>query len=184
MSKITQKTHQVNIVRTELLANFQACFSDFLTRLDQLLDKCLVKTFAKLLEVLWLMRYPNGLLLSELGACILSSSQAPAGTKRISNLLRSPKWSEEVVHEYLYERGTSYVKQVVQSNREVLLIWDNSQNSISPIFDRGFSGKPWLTLLCNGQDRFVVRWPQRYELIDARGRIKKAWMIVNAYQKR
>ena len=33
----------------------------------------------------------SGLLLSELGAHILSPAQVPAGTKRLSNLLRSPK---------------------------------------------------------------------------------------------
>ncbi len=34
----------------------------------------------------------QGLLLSELGGYLLSPAQAQAGTKRISNLLRSRRW--------------------------------------------------------------------------------------------
>jgi len=48
--------------------------------------------------------------------------QAPAGTKRLSNLLRSSKWSAKHVRDYLYKRGTAYVEKSLKSNREVLLI--------------------------------------------------------------
>ena len=268
MSKITGKTSQIKIVRSELLTQFQNHFSDFLRDLDQVLDKRLVKTCGKLLEVLWLIRSTSGLLLSELGAYILSPMKAPAGTKRLSNLLRSAKWSAEHVRAYLYKRGAAYVEKSLQSNRTMLLIWDTSQiekpesqyleglttlvcqkmkrlarfrlrfsgvykgpkvnvtgyrwaglllcnlsggqqlwdfswwtnrgdsttrfielrwkllkevrkhlgNQVLHVFDRGFAGKPWLTLLCQGQDRFVMRWPKHYNLIDTKGRIKKAYL--------
>ncbi|MEM7726511.1 MAG: transposase, partial [Cyanobacteria bacterium P01_A01_bin.45] len=48
-------------------------------------------------------------------------------------------------------------------------------NQVLQVFDRGFAGKPWLTLLCQGQDRFVMRWPKGYHLIDAKGRLKKTY---------
>ena len=53
--------------------------------LDQLVDRHLVRTFA--LALVRLRHSPVGLLLSELGAHILSRAQAPAGTKLLCNLL-------------------------------------------------------------------------------------------------
>ena len=62
--------------------------------LDQQLDRRLVRTFFLALAAIVRLRHSrSGLLLSELGAHVLSPDQAPAGTKRLSNLLRSPKWS-------------------------------------------------------------------------------------------
>src|SRR5687768_12662599 len=64
-----------------------------LTDLDAKLDARLVRTFRQTLEVLLVFRHRQyGLLLAELGAFLLSPDRAPAGTKRLSNLLRSPKW--------------------------------------------------------------------------------------------
>ena len=58
--------------------------------LDDQIDRRLVRTFFLALQAIVRFRHSrSGLLLSELGAHVLSPSQAPAGTKRLSNLLRS-----------------------------------------------------------------------------------------------
>ena len=72
--------------------------SPFLLLLDRLLDRRLVATFLGLCQALVRHRNrPSGLLLSELGGVLLSPDKAPAGTKRISNLLRSPKWLAQLI---------------------------------------------------------------------------------------
>ena len=67
--------------------------------------------FLALVAIVRLRHSRSGLLLSELGAHIFSPAQAPAGTKRLSNLLRSAKWSHTLVE----ERG-----------KLALAIWDES----------------------------------------------------------
>lgn len=63
-----------------------------LRSLDQRLDRRLVSTFlATLIAIVQWRNRNHGLLLSELGAYLLSPEQAPAGTKRLSNLLRSER---------------------------------------------------------------------------------------------
>ena len=61
-----------------------------LIKLDDYLDKRLVRTFLKTLEAIITFRHTvYGLLLSELGGCILSLEHAPAGTKRLGNCVLS-----------------------------------------------------------------------------------------------
>ena len=76
--------------------------------LDRQVDRRLVRTlFLALVAIVRLRHSRSGLLLSELGAHILSPAQAPTGTKRLSNLLRSPKWSHILgkVRNRLEEQG-------------------------------------------------------------------------------
>jgi hypothetical protein len=42
------------------------------------------------------------------------------------------------------------------------------------VFDRGYASKEWLGLLLNQQDRFLLRWPSAYKLLDGQGRVKRA----------
>jgi len=44
------------------------------------------------------------------------------------------------------------------------------------VFDRGFAGAPWLNELAAHQARFILRWPTRYHLADAKGE-RPAWQI-------
>ena len=44
------------------------------------------------------------------------------------------------------------------------------------VFDRGFAGTPWLEELGRRQARFMMRWPARYHLADAKG-LRLAWQI-------
>jgi hypothetical protein len=87
----------------------------------------LVITFLDTLQALLVWRHRNlGLLLSELGSYLALPGHAPAGTKRLSTLLRSPRWQPELLHHWLWERACIRVQQLVQAGDEALLIWDDS----------------------------------------------------------
>ena len=102
--------------------------SPFLQQLDLLLDRRLVATLLGLCQALVRHRNrPSGLLLSELGGVLLSADRAPAGTKRLSNLLRSKKWSSELITDYLAQGAQRYVEKLLEAERELpLLLWDES----------------------------------------------------------
>ena len=87
----------------EEVANLLQSFIGPLERwLDQQIDRRLVRTFFLALVTMVRLRHSrSGLLLSELGAHVLSPGQAPAGTKRLSNLLRSPKWRHTLLEQFL-----------------------------------------------------------------------------------
>ncbi len=63
----------------------------------------------------------HGLLLSELGGYILSPAQAPAGTKRLSNLLRSKRWGYEFIEQFLWQCGDVRVQELKAAGEEALL---------------------------------------------------------------
>jgi hypothetical protein len=241
-----------------------------LQQLDECLDKRLVRTFARTLHVL--LGFGNqiqGLLLSELGAYLVSAQQAPAGTKRLSNLLRSNKWSPALIEQFLWQRACRRQQELEQDSQETLLLWDGSvvekpesrkREALCPVrsskakrlsrprpgfsggppgkptfvpgyawltlllcgrsgpvtlaamrwfstrgpepsrerevlrpllqkaqhawggsalhlFDRGFAGAPFLLELTGGGVRFLLRWPKRYQLLNAQGERVPAWQI-------
>lgn len=91
----------------------QVFLSPWLVFLDQDLDRRLVSTFAGLCaSIIRLRSRSTGLYLSELGSYLLSPAQAPAGTKRISNLLRSPRWDENRIINYLALQAQVYGQQL------------------------------------------------------------------------
>ena len=72
--------------------------SPLLVTLDGMLDKRLVRTFVQAVMAIVSFRHgSHSLLLSELGGYILNPGQAPAGTNRLSNLLRSKRWGYEMI---------------------------------------------------------------------------------------
>lgn len=78
-----------------------------------------MRTFLLTLVAMVRMRHNRyGLLLSELGAHMISPDRAPAGTKRLSNLLRSSKWSHTLLEAFLCGVGRRW--------RGALAIWDES----------------------------------------------------------
>lgn len=96
-------------------------------QLDDLLDVRLVRTFFNVLAIILLFRERHmGLLLSELGGYLCGHDHAPAGTKRISNLLRSKKWTSEVIDDYFFSRTCSRIKQMLLQGKRPLLLWDDS----------------------------------------------------------
>jgi hypothetical protein len=110
----------------------ERCFGflrPLLRELDQQLDLRLVRTLAN--TVTALIRHRNqslALLLSELGAYLTSPQHAPAGTKRLSNLLHSKRWRAQVIADYLLKQGHSQVEAEAQRVGEgrALCILDGS----------------------------------------------------------
>lgn len=97
-------------------------------QLDALLDKRLVRTFfAALVAVVQLRNRGCGLLLSELGGYILPPHQAPAGTKRLSNLLRSSKWHYSLIEQFTWQQANSKVDDLLTQGADVLVLWDQSE---------------------------------------------------------
>lgn len=108
---------------------FHDRLSDFLSpllgMLDARLDRRLVRTFSLLVASIIRFRHrQHGLLLSELGAYLLTPAKAPAGTKRISNLLRSDKWHYGLLSDWLRAQAKAAMQQ--WSHQPVLLHWDES----------------------------------------------------------
>ncbi len=248
---------------------FEGFVAPLVRELDFRMDRRLVRTLVGAVESILVFRNrAHGLLLSELGGCLLSPDRAPAGTKRLSNLLRSKNWTHKQVGRFLWERADARLKELEAAKEEALVLWDASvlekpesieaqwlcavrstkaarMKRIKPgfynppggrpvfvpgmhwlavmiaglsshsgpaqvaamqwwtkrgkqasdarteqsrvlawcvkewrqrvlhIFDRGYAGHPWLSLLLYYQARFVLRWPNRYKLIglveDGRG---------------
>jgi hypothetical protein len=98
-----------------------------LTLLDIHLDSRLVRTtFAAVAAILTLRHRQHGLLLSELGSYLLGPAQAPAGTKRLSHLLRSPNWTAALISDWFWQQATNRVHTLHLAQQEALVIWDES----------------------------------------------------------
>ena len=111
----------------ELTNLLQSFISPLEVWLDRQIDRRLVRTlFLALVAIVRLRHSRSGLLLSELGAHILSPAQAPAGTKRLSNLLRSPKWSHTLLERFLWLRADQMLTQQEERGGLTLAIWDES----------------------------------------------------------
>jgi hypothetical protein len=103
MKTLTSEFGDTLVLASILSSRLQDFLSPLLIRLDQALDRRLVRTFAALIAILLEQRYrATGLLLSELGAFLGGFCHAPAGTKRLSNLLRSPRWSSALLEDFLW----------------------------------------------------------------------------------
>lgn len=120
-------TRQITTGADVFLMKVEGYLSGLLLALDAVLDKRLVRTFFDLFVSI--IRHRNrsfGLVLSELGAYILSPKQAPAGTKRISNLLRSKKWGHQFIGAFLLERARKRAEELRAGGESVFLLWDDS----------------------------------------------------------
>lgn len=98
------------------------------SRLDGLIDVRLGRTFFDLFLVILTFRNRSmGLLLSELGGYICGFAHAPAGTKRISNLLRCSGWTSSLIDDFLFERARDRLHALQAAAKRPLLLWDDSQ---------------------------------------------------------
>src|SRR5574341_894687 len=98
-----------------------------LVELNQKLDRRLVKTMVGLVMVIVMHRHRNnGLLLSELVSYLLGAKGGRAGTKRISNLIHSEKWTAKQIEEYFWQLGTQQVEGLWAQGQRHLVIWDES----------------------------------------------------------
>ncbi len=111
---------------TELCGRF---LTPLLKKLNEKVDRRLVNTLRDLVLVIVIHRNSKqALVLSELGGELVGEKHAPAGTKRISNLLHSERWQAQQIEEELWEQGEQKVEQLTCSNEEALVIWDQSEN--------------------------------------------------------
>lgn len=98
-----------------------------LVALDEVLDKRLVRTFLATVQLIITFRdRVHGLLLSEMGGLLLDPEHERAGTKRLANLVHSPRWSAEMIEQFLWQRATSLLSQLEQDGQPVYAIWDES----------------------------------------------------------
>ena len=98
-----------------------------LVQLDSVMDKRLVRTFFALVQTIVIHRHnTNGLLISELGGYLLSPQKAPAGTKRISNLLRSQNWTHKLIEQFLWVQACLRLDELEKQQETALLVWDES----------------------------------------------------------
>ena len=68
----------------------------------------------------------NSLVLSELGAYINGPKHAPAGTKRISNLLRDKNWTYEDIEQELLKKVKKRLSKEGEEGKQWLMHWDDS----------------------------------------------------------
>lgn len=132
MLKIAQQ-NKSNSTTGPNAGKFLVCRVEMYTRqirqeLDTQIDKRLVSTFLALFSIILMFRNrAMGLLLTELGGFITGFDHAPAGTKRISNLLRSRKWSSDLIDNQLFARAKKRMEEIRSQGRRPLLLWDDSR---------------------------------------------------------
>jgi hypothetical protein len=111
-----------------LLVQSDKYLSSLLKELHKKIDKRLARTFFDLfIAILSFRNRPMGLLLTELGGFITGFASAPAGTKRISNLLRCDKWGHESIDDFFSNRGQQRITDLSESGKRPLLLWDDSR---------------------------------------------------------
>lgn len=118
-------------VHARLAGQFQERLVQFarplLEQLNQQLDVRLVRTFlATLFAIVQWRNRAHGLLLSELGAYLCTPDHAPAGTKRLSNLLRSSNWAGSLISHFLWNAAQERVTSLLSQGQTPLLVWDES----------------------------------------------------------
>ncbi|HEY1054840.1 MAG TPA: hypothetical protein VGE24_06880 [Emticicia sp.] len=111
-----------------LLSQSNQYLQSLLYELDTQIDKRLSRTFFDLFTAILVFRNQKmGLLLSELGGYICGFAHAPAGTKRISNLLRSKKWASKLIDNFLFAKAKERIKALQSEGLRPLLLWDDSR---------------------------------------------------------
>ena len=130
MPEHTPKTQKDQEKRQQAEVVADLCYrfvKPLLENLYRKLDRRLVQTLLDLLMVIVIHRHRNhGLLLSELGGHLLGGEHAPAGTKRISNLLRHPGWEAQVITDYLWQQADQALDRFLSPQDDVYAIWDES----------------------------------------------------------
>jgi hypothetical protein len=119
-----QAERRLSLALTDQLLRF---LEPLLKQLDACIDKRLIRTpLETVVAIVLLGDRAKNLLLSELGAYIASPRYAPAGTKRLSNLLRSLKWKSQLIEQFVWQRASASVEAMEQQGETPLLLWDQS----------------------------------------------------------
>jgi hypothetical protein len=125
-NKDTQPTRQKS--GEFLLVQSDSYLSKLQRQFTKKIDKRLARTFFDLfIAILTFRNRPMGLLITELGGFLTVFGAAPAGTKRISNLLRCDKWSHELIDNFLFDRGKERIKKMKEAAKRPLMLWDDSR---------------------------------------------------------
>jgi hypothetical protein len=118
---------QAHLLAHQVRARLLSFLAPLLRTLERQLDRRLVLTFVDTLQALLIWRHRNlALLLSELGSYLSLPGHAPAGTKRLSNLLRSPHWQSALIASHLWSQAKTHVSALKAAGQEALVIWDDS----------------------------------------------------------
>jgi hypothetical protein len=98
-----------------------------LYELDARMDKRLIRTLVQSVEAILAFRDRiNGLLLSELGGYLDRMGSAAAGTKRLSRLLHSARWTARQIARFLWWYADQQVQAWTSLGQEGLVLWDGS----------------------------------------------------------
>ncbi|GCE27536.1 hypothetical protein KDA_30200 [Dictyobacter alpinus] len=150
-----------------LLQLLEQFLQPFLLRLDDVLDKRVVRTLLQcLVAIIRLRNNPQALWISELGSYLQGydgyACSATAGTKRVGKLLRSVKWTVGLIDHYLLEKADEEVRTLKEQCKRILCIWDGS------VLEKAESEKleglcPVLSSKAKRRQRtkrgFVFNWP-------------------------
>ncbi|MDQ6659547.1 MAG: transposase [Chloroflexota bacterium] len=118
--EVHEKSEQVSSLLEEYL-------EPLLVALDAYLDKRLVQTFLQgIRTIIEARNQATGLVMSELGAVLLSGREATAGEKRIHRLLTSDKWSDELISVFQWNEAEKRYEELRREGEQIFVIWDGS----------------------------------------------------------
>jgi Transposase DDE domain len=118
---------QVKQFADQYQAQLEQYIQPILNQLTEQLDTRLVRTFLGVVQCLIRFRHNRqGLLLTQLGEYLLSPLQGPAGTKRISNLLRNQDWDHQLIEDCLLEKAITQAQHWRKEGKQVFALWDDS----------------------------------------------------------
>lgn len=127
MLKDKRKTEEKQAKAKEMESRLVKYLKPVLSELNEKMDRRLVKTLLGLVMAIVEHRHRNnGLLLSELGGYLLGTEACQAGTKRISNLLHSQKWTGGEIEKFHWEQASQRVEELQEQGERPLVIWDES----------------------------------------------------------
>ncbi len=114
-----------------MLSLLETFLMPLLLVLDEALDKRLVRTFQQCLVAIIRGRNNTQVLwLSELGSYLdgygKEACSAAAGTKRVGKLLRSVKWTADLIEPYLLKKADKEVQRLRGLKQRIVCIWDDS----------------------------------------------------------
>ena len=128
---LQENEQELQRVSQELAHQLELFLLPLVIVLDTLLDKRLVRTFQQCcVAILRFRNTKHGLLLSELGSYLDGvrglSPAAPAGTKRLGNLIRSVKWTVATIDQFLLNEADKEVKRLKEQGKRIVCLWDGS----------------------------------------------------------
>jgi hypothetical protein len=129
--RFQKEDQEASEVSQEMLQLLETFLAPLLYALERVLDKRLVTTLVQsCVAIIRFRQNKQGLWLSELGSYVTGkpeqSPRAPAGTKRVGNLIRSLKWSIGQIDRFLLEETDKEVEKLKDQGKRILCLWDES----------------------------------------------------------